>query len=478
MTSTTKNDILFELIKSLGKSEKRYFKIYASRNQSKGNKYHKLFEAIDKQKVYNEKHMLLSKQLGKEVTANFRFNKHYLYNLILRSLNSYHSEASTNVKLKNTLLSIEVLYEKGLFVQCEKLISKGKKIARQFDNHICLMDFLKWETELMRAKSNQGITNQEIKNVYKQVFTAIEYHKNTNEYSRLSALTGVTAQKKGVVRSTKELKIAKELDTSELMNYLLLKKEDKTLTYSAKMYFYLCCYHQLSQSNDYKTARTYLEKQIELMESNQHFIFENPIQYISALNNLIICHKHLSNNGLIFPLITKFKNITAEYKVKTERIKNVIFYRASNLELDEYIRTGEFEKGLPLIKVIDTEMKNSHIKIINKEREVVIYYNIAYIYFGAGNFNMANQFLNKIINDEKTDLRADIYSFARIMQMVAHYEMGNDLLLEYMVKSIYRFLYRKNRLYKFETAILDFIKTKTPYMNTKKETINAFIILK
>ena len=37
-------------------------------------------------------------------------------------------------------------------------------------------------------------------------------------------------------------------------------------------------------------------------------------------------------------------------------------------------------------------------------------------------------------------LRQDIQAFTRILHLVAHYEMGHYDLLEYLVKSVYRFL--------------------------------------
>lgn len=473
-----KNDALFELIKSLEKSEKRYFKLFASRNQSKGNKYVKLFDALEKQKAYNEKEFLLQKRIGKEVSDNFRFNKHYLYNLILKCLNAYHSEISTEAKLKNMITSIEVLYEKGLFNQCKKIIKKGIEVSEKYESHVLLLAFFKWEMEILRAESYQNVELKEVKQIYKQVFKTIEQHKIINEYAQLTAISGIASQKKGRVRENKELKDRKKLIRSELLSHRLLQKDDLTLPYAAKVHFYTLYYHQLERVNDFKKAKFYMERQVELIESNSHLIFENPIQYISALNNLIICCKHLYEDDKIFSLISKFKNITQDYNVKSERIKNTIFYRACNLELDEYIRLGEFKLGIHLIKKIESILKKSYIKIINKEREIILYYNIAYICFGAEQHATANKYLNKIINDEKTDLRADIYSFARILQLITQYELGNDLLLESMVKSVYRFLYKKNRLYKFETTILNFIKTKSPYMTTPKETINAFVELK
>lgn len=51
---------LHELIHSLKPSEKRYFKLEASKhNSDKKNKYLSLFEAVEKQKEYNETELLI-----------------------------------------------------------------------------------------------------------------------------------------------------------------------------------------------------------------------------------------------------------------------------------------------------------------------------------------------------------------------------------------------------------------------------------
>ena len=50
----SKKDYLFELIQSLDKSEKRYFKLYFS-GDKKEQKYMHLYNAIEKATVYDER---------------------------------------------------------------------------------------------------------------------------------------------------------------------------------------------------------------------------------------------------------------------------------------------------------------------------------------------------------------------------------------------------------------------------------------
>ena len=63
------------------------------------------------------------------------------------------------------------------------------------------------------------------------------------------------------------------------------------------------------------------------------------------------------------------------------------------------------------------------------------------------------------------------------MNLVIHFEIGNTLLLESLLRSTYRFLSKRNRLYGFEKSVLGFIQ-KSGKLRTAKELRETFIDLK
>ena len=118
---------LFQLIKSLSQNEKRYFRIYASAHILHGkNNYMRLFEAIARQKIYDEKY-IKQKFSRERFVKQLSVVKNYLYNLILKSLRNYHSSTSANAVLVNMLRDIEILYDKGLFQEAQKRIKKARR---------------------------------------------------------------------------------------------------------------------------------------------------------------------------------------------------------------------------------------------------------------------------------------------------------------------------------------------------------------
>ncbi|MGZ2877763.1 hypothetical protein, partial [Pseudomonas aeruginosa] len=66
-------------------------------------------------------------------------------------------------------------------------------------------------------------------------------------------------------------------------------------------------------------------------------------------------------------------------------------------------------------------------------------------------------YLNRIIN-WKVDLRTDLQCYARLLHLIAHYEMGNLNLLEYLLKSVYRFMAKMQNLSATEEAVFDFLR--------------------
>jgi tetratricopeptide (TPR) repeat protein len=142
-----------------------------------------------------------------------------------------------------------------------------------------------------------------------------------------------------------------------------------------------------------------------------------------------------------------------------------------------YLDTGEFSKSVGVRENILEGLEKHHEKI-NPIEEITLLYNLFYSYFGTGEFSKALGIINKLLNEYQKELRYDIQSAARILNLILHYELGNKSLLEYNAISAYRFLYKSKRLFKLENIILGFIKKKMHDIYTPEEEVKAFIKLR
>ncbi|MBP6664073.1 MAG: hypothetical protein KA168_02155, partial [Chitinophagales bacterium] len=139
---------LFDLIKALTIAEKAYFKKYAYKQQtdSKDNPYLRLFDAIDKQELYDEE-KLIHKLAKEKIAKQFSAAKNYLYNLILDCIAMYDAtEGNTRHKLRQQIRQVEVLVDRGLREQAAKKVEAARKllhpdnIINQYSLHIELIN--------------------------------------------------------------------------------------------------------------------------------------------------------------------------------------------------------------------------------------------------------------------------------------------------------------------------------------------------
>lgn len=359
-------------------------------------------------------------------------------------------------------------------MQCIKVIAKAKALAVKYEKHLELLKLLQWEIELFKAVSYIGKTEMEVEGIFQEMFAVEKNISNLNQYSRLTSQLSITRKKKGQPRNKEDWKTYEDILKHPLFAETQVGTQNfVSLSVLAQCYFYTCKSNYYELKMDYSASEQYALKQIKLFEENFHLTADNPISYINALWNLIISQLDLRKYGEAHLTIDKLNRFSVGC---SKNIRQIVFYWTANAELVLYTETGNIKQGIARANEMIIEYGKMNIEPKDKFRELLLYKNIAQIYFYAGNYALANTYLNKILNDT-TYPNNDGYCFARIMSLLVHFEIGNQHLLEYTVKSVHQFLYKRNRLYKAETLILDFIRKDLPKIHSDKELLKSFEVL-
>ena len=129
--------------------------------------------------------------------------------------------------------------------------------------------------------------------------------------------------------------------------------------------------------------------------------------------------------------------------------------------------TGKFDEGLQKVVGEHEKELNDLIAVLDLHSSLILTYKIACMYLGASNYKMTIKWMNRIVNQPVVDIREDIHSFARIINLICHYELGNYDIIAHYIISTYRFLLKKDDLHLFQKYILNFLK------NLTKETADA-----
>jgi hypothetical protein len=457
---------LFQLIKSLTKSEKGYFKKNSKTNSKNGDiKYIELFNLIDQQKVYNESEIRETFK-GERFVSQLHVSKNYLFNSILKSLNQFHAGNLKSIQINELYNSSLILYKKGLFSEGNKLIQKCKQLAYKYEKYEKIFEILKLELSFVMSL-NPVLPGEFVEKFVKESNDAIKKLINVKDYREVLLRLFLEFQKNRLVRKSEDHNTYKEI-----LNHPLLTDENNAISFESKLLFnQIFSNYYIAVEDDLKFYR-HIRNVIELFESNDAYANEFTLEFVSALNSCLMSILFLRKYNEADAVIDKLKKIEEK---TTPYIKNIIFINSYNFVLIKYINTGEFEKGAELVPEIELRIK----ELTGKKKtasEEKFDYTISYIFFGMGDYENSLKWLNKVLNKNQNEVRPDLLSFAHILNLIIHFELDNIVLLEYIVKNTYRFLYKRKKLYKVENAVLHFIR-KAYGINSKEKLKENFIEL-
>ena len=139
-------DALFQLMKSLEKSEKRNFKLFVKRNSSSEDlKIVQLFDALDKMNEYDEAILKEKQVISKQQLSNI---KAHLYKQILSSLRIIKDENNIDIQLHEQMDHARILYNKGLYLQSLKVLDRMKEMAKNYNQLTYLQQVLFFEKKI------------------------------------------------------------------------------------------------------------------------------------------------------------------------------------------------------------------------------------------------------------------------------------------------------------------------------------------
>ncbi len=453
---TTKTDYLVQLINSLTKAEKRSFRLFVTRNQiSEEILFLQLFDELSKAKRYDEEAVLQKiPGIKKRQLSNL---KAHLYKQLLICLRLLGRSNSIDIEVRERLDYSRVLYDKGLYRQSLDILAKTKGLALKHRYYVLALNVLEFEKFIESQYITRSIENraEELKKESVELSAKIQ---RTQAFSNLALQLYGLYLKVGYVRTEHDAKYLHDFFHSNLPAYNL-----KTLGFHEKMFLFQAhgWYYYMNQdfANYYKfTLRWY-----RLFEQHPEMITNATALYLKGVHNL------LSSLFMSF----KYEKFMTMYRI-LEQIPDQGIIQTLNSEglyklffyvhlINKHFMTGTFTEGTQFMPTLAKLIEENPYSW-DTHRILVFYYKMACMYFGSSDWGTAITYLNKIINAKTPDFRADIQSFARILNLIAHYELGNQALLEYQIKSVYRYLGKMRELQEVQDTIFRFLR-RIPKIN-------------
>ncbi len=457
---TLNNDATFLLVKTLTKAEKRNFRLYVTRNQSKDDlKFILLFDVLDKQRDYDEEAIFKKvPEIKKEQLSNL---KAHLYKQLLSSLRLLHKQKNVDIDIREHIDYAKILYNKGLYVQSLRVLDKTKAMARLYNQSFLLLEIIEFEKLIESrhiTRAHEGRAAE----------LAQDSQQTRQQLLQTSQLTDLALQMYGFYLQFGHARSAKDIikiDDFFKKNYPPLSLQPAKeifdsidIDFFGKIYFAQALAWKNYVSQNWLQYCRWSYQWVMLFEREPLMKLNDTSLYIKGVHNLLLGYFLTLRHDRMTDLLKKLEQYLEKHsETIDENTKTIAFHHLYSSKINIHFLQGTFSEGVKEVTELEKQLKTYSLRL-DQHRILVLYYKIASLYFGNGNYSKTIDYLNKIINAKLGNLRADIQCFARLLQLIVHFEKGHYNLLEYLIKSVYRFIAKNEDLSGVMTEILKFLR--------------------
>ncbi|MGB2128418.1 MAG: hypothetical protein ACPHXR_02975 [Flavicella sp.] len=448
-----RKDSLFLLVKSLSKSEKRQFKLYAGRlgGNSEAN-FMALFSVLDKMEVYDEQVILKKTNIKKQQISN---SKAHLYKQILVSLRLSPIHQNTRTQIREQLDFATILYNKGLYKQSLKVLEKAKNIAISKEENTLAYELVELEKVIESQYITRSMTDR-------ADTLAVEAKTISLKNVIVSKLSNLSLQlyswflKYGYVRSDSDFKIVNDYYEARYPKYVFSE-----LGFTGKMFLYQSNLWYGFITQDFLSCYRYSQKLVALFDEYSDMKQLHPVFYLKAVNysleSLFYLQQTYKFNETLIALEDSIEYQRFFINENTQLLSNLYLYQH---KINLYYLEGEFVKGTEFVPEVLNQLKGFGKKI-DAHHVMLFYYKIACMYFGAGDYTNCILYLSKIKDNKDLKMREDLLCYSRVLDLVAHYESGKDQNIDELIKSTYKFLLKMDNLYEVQRKMIKFLRNLT-----------------
>lgn len=459
----TSSDTLWQLVRSLKSAEKTYFKRnFVFKKSNTKQLYLKLFDAIAKQKVYDESAII--KKFSPAITKkNIAFQKHYLQNIVGEAISQYDSRNSISHELYNQILLIRVLRKRGLIDGANALWKKTVTKARASEMYP-ILTMLITEFEKMILSGSSETQYEDLHSVFKG--RTISY----NEYAEMITLRDTYTE---VLLLKRKSHFDIDDDLKERIIFLL-EVVNKTNIKKHVRSFWFRHYYRLSKvtllylMNDIKNAMPLLKEATIDWENNTQFIKKDGEFYIELLymiNQVGILH------GDYQFVINSFNNPINDFI--DDPLQRANFEAIKYLALNKvYNKTAKYNDVKKLVQYMKTRYRHWE-SLLNPDLNRTVNFSLGIACFVLEDYNDALYFVKRGNTYFKDGTREEHSAVAHILLLLITFSMDNDRLFETEYRATYTYFYKRKKKHPFETALVQCLK-RSFYLTDKQAKIKEY----
>lgn len=446
-----KSESLFLLIQSLSKSEKRSFKLYVGRNQdAKDSQYIKLFDFLDRAAEADD--LVLKEKLGGLSNAAYSNLKKHLFEQLMIVLRLLSKEKKDNFKIREYIDFSYILYGKGLHWQALEVLEKAKRLSQKHYNDFSLLTIIELE-KLIQSRHITRTKSDSIDELIDQSEVLSSRVKDRIILSNIRLKLHKQYVEKGHIESRE-----KEIELMESFSLNMKKIDESKLEGIEEIYYYqsyVWFYYILDQFEEcmkwsikwvdaFKQSEELQRRDVDLYMRGYHYVLTSAFN----VKDVPVYEKYLIE-------LEQYRQ--DNYSKLNPNSQIVSFQYVHNGRMNLHFLKGTFDEGIKGISSTIKRVKR-YAKKLDYHKVMVIYYKVAWMYIGAGVPEKSLSYLDFIIDLTDKSLREDIQCYARIMKLMALYDMEEYNLIIKHGKGFQKFYDKLKNPNRVQQTILQMLK--------------------
>ena len=429
------SDALFVLIKSLSKSEKRYFRLQP---MAEDGQHRILFDAMEKLSSYDEE-KLFKLLKGSPITDAISIAKNRLYHTLLKSLAAYHHKATARAEVMRLLQSIEVLFMRNLFEQADKLVHSAQKIARKNELSALQIELNEWKERILESLNIPAAERYEMLNAnYSEMKSVLSSIQNEKEIAFMKWSWFAGYYTNGQPRQNEEHANNEQL-LSEIESLTPISREAQIKSLQLKGAILL----SLGKPSESLQSLASLLQLLENCELNGN---ENKSIQRNALANAAVISAQLKNSKDAKTYLDQLESCFEENENNSlvhSTALTIFLLEKNNEGAYAYVLQHKENISSP---TIDFDIRSAHV-----------WFQCAVVCFIQQEFKESERFIQRFLQSAPANELLHLQCIAQVFNLIIQIELNNERYIPYALRNVQRFLITRNKAFEGEKKIFQFI---------------------
>ena len=441
---------LIKLVNSLSSPEKRYFKLN-SQLQSGNKEYLVLFELIDHNKGMD---ICALKKAFREKAPKVSWDNicTYLGSVLLDSLVRSKKEKDVFFDLLHQIQEVKVLTERSLDEEAFKQIKKLRQKAAQLQQHWIEYYCCRYELNYYADNNFPVLKDEHLIKLQMKGKDVLRNLNSIHDHYSLYELLKFRLVHAGKIVSEEGKKKLNDLMLSEMVLV-----SGKARSFSTQKLHLLFQSFFFTDIGDYHSAVKSFYKLNELLENNQSFLDNPPLDYLSALTGIVDSLRMLNNDSEVSYYLNKIKCLDQAFY--PEFFRYLVRKTFCIQQIVTLLHSEKKDEALAFVNSISADVLE-HYAMVDEEKQSELYFYCSLVHFSNRQYKKAHLFLSEILNRVKLSQHLLVTKAIRLLNIIIYFEKGELLHLEYEIRSYKRY-FGQGRLLRTEKLLFKILMSST-----------------